>query len=121
MPPAKQLWALLTKAPWPMGWKVKWGAGIRMKKLLRKKYVAGYCEGKSKTIWLNPDPYYQSYVIDTLIHEFVHLDSYRSKHTEKFRTIENGWRKRIGWKAMPYTNGKYWRVSSPMVIRVRKS
>lgn len=106
---AKQVWATVMPGyPWPEGWKVVW-------RRMRGSY--GWCRYATKTISLSLTHAERGHeIIDTLIHEFVHMHYQQGvKHGMEFRTIQGRWMARLWgypkwvmWKGQAYNplNGR---------------
>ena len=79
---AKLVWQLVYGEPWPKGWTVKWGAGMGRRMGLTRYF--------SQTILLSYDHAQRGVaggVIDTLIHEFVHVRCRTLRHGKEFNRL----------------------------------
>jgi hypothetical protein len=113
--PARQVWAALFPGePWPAGWRVQWAGFMRgalgltlyderrlllswgdhvgPKVITRRHSWTVYADGRRERSQ-RPRPG----VVDTLIHEFVHVRCGKAlRHGKEFTRLENGLRTRLG-------------------------
>lgn len=67
----KALWKALTGRPWPLGWKLQWN-------------VAGMTIPANQTIYLASASVTDSWDLEVLIHELVHLEHLDWPHGVRF-------------------------------------
>ena len=99
-PQARAVWAAcFPREDWPHGWRVQWAGFMRgaLGLLIRseRRILLSYGDAK------RAQPGYG--VVDTLLHEFVHLRAKGLRHGQEFRELENNLRARIGLDLLPPT------------------
>lgn len=95
--PAQELWAhLFANEAWPSGWRVTWVRSLRRR-------AVGLADFSDRCIYLSERAATQfGDVIETLVHEFVHVRCGRSfHHCKEFRNLENRFRARLGFGPAP--------------------